>query len=162
MVQPVGSILRPSRVTDLRTGREKRIPWTPHGVSVLFFGHAGCGECEGFTRALGGNVDRFVDWGSSVWSVEVDRSEVPDASAPAGSVGVLLDRQGELRAAAGLGADDAALLVIDVHGQVFYSRSVDGHDFPTIDELALEARFPALQCPECDTPDVPGRAELPG
>lgn len=161
MVQPVGSILRPSRVIDLRTGSQKRIPWTPFGVSVLLFAHPSCGSCEAFAEALDQNASRFTDWGSSLWLVPADTAS-GDETGSTGSVGVFLDREGELRGSAGVAADDAAVVVIDVHGQVFYSQDLTDHDFPAMDDLALEARFPALQCPECETPDVPSQAQLPG
>ena len=161
MVLREGSILRPTHVIDARTGAEKRIPWTPLGVCVIFFPHPGCGSCATFAEALDRDASLFTDWGSTVWFVATNAAGIPDRIERSGKLGLWID-DGRLHAAAGLAHDEGAVLVIDVHGQVFYSQHVDdAHGFPSLGDLALEARFPALQCPECDTPDVPGLAQLP-
>jgi hypothetical protein len=156
-----GTVIRSSRVTDVRAGRQRRVPWTPLQVSVLFFGHPTCAACERFAQALDRHLDDFAAWGVSAWLVEPDQAVLAAQLGRLRGVGLVADTGAELSDAVGIAQGGAGVVVLDGHGQVFYSRGLDDHDFPSIDALVVEARFPALQCPECDSPDVPGVSELP-
>lgn len=153
----VGHVLRAAEVEDARTGRTRRVPFPPDGVNVLVFPHGDCRTCTTFLRDLEGRRDGFDVWGCSLRAVTADGA-VAQSLLDAVDLPVLVDPGGRLHDAAAVTGGSAAVLVLDVHGQVFFGRDLDDHGFPSVEELVSEARFPALQCPECDTPDVPSQA----
>lgn len=152
----VGALLPTRTVRDHRTGRETRVPWRPDGGSVLILPHTGCGECASFLEALDDAAGRFAGW-ARLRAVVMDESEA-DGLAENLAMDVLLDQAGALREGLKVTTGGAAVFVIDVHGQIFLSADLDRHDIPAMNDLALEARFSALQCPECETPDIPSQA----
>lgn len=155
----VGELLSTTPVRDVRSGRHKRVPWRPDGVSVLVFSHLGCDDCASFLDQLDDDAERFGTWGARLRTVTTDEQRAHHLTERIG-FDVLLDVDGRLHQALDVSEGAADVLVLDVHGQVFYSADLDDHDFPEIEELLEEARFPALQCPECETPDVPSQALL--
>lgn len=152
----VGELVATTTVRDVRAGRDKRVPWRPDGVSVLVFLHTGCGDCAAFLHLLDDGAARFATWGARLRVVTTDAQRA-QRLAERVDLDVLLDEGGQLHRALEVSEAGAALLVLDVHGQVFFSSDLEDHDFPPLDDLFQEARFPALQCPECETPDVPSR-----
>lgn len=155
----VGSIVRATAM-DAHRHRQVQFPWPPYGVSVLVFVHAHCASCDAYVRDLETHGQRFRDWGSTVWIAHRDPIPEPTGERRAG-VRDVVDPTGALHAAAQVNKDHAAIVVLDVHGEVYFARDVTDHTFPDFDELFQEARFPALQCPECETPDVPSQTQLP-
>lgn len=155
----VGSLVR-ATATDRSRGRQVQFPWVPYGVSVLVFVHASCVACDEFVERLADQGERFRSWGSTVWVVGGNVGVRPHGDG-IGTARELVDEADELHVATGVGDGEAAVLVLDVHGEVYFSVDVSEHDFPSVEALFAEARFPALQCPECETPDVPSRSQLP-
>lgn len=152
--------MRATATDARRPHQEVRFPWVPHGVSVLVFVHASCADCDGFVARVAECGNRFRNWGSTVWVVD-GKVTSPAGGVRLGPVRELVDEKGELHAAADIAPGEAAVVVLDVHGEVYFSADGSDHDFPSTEALFEEARFPALQCPECDTPDVPSQSRLP-
>lgn len=160
MPASVGSIVRATAM-DPQRDREIRFPWPPYGVSVLVFVHADCVHCGAFLQSLDEHGHHFHNWGSTVWVAHSEVAPAPAESTSFATVREVVDQTGRLHTAAEVDQDQPAVLILDVHGQVYFSEGVTDHVFPDVDDLLVEARFPALQCPECDTPDVPSQADLP-
>lgn len=148
----VGAVLSTRSVRDERTGRPRRVPWRPDGVSVLILPHKRCADCTAYLSTLDDD-ERFAAW-ARLRAVTQDQQQA-DELVERFTLDVLFDEDGDLREGLGVTPASAGLLVLDVHGQVFFSSDLDDHRFPDPDELLVEARFPALQCPECETPDIP-------
>lgn len=154
----VGRMVRPAVVVDdARSGRTRRVPWVPDGVNLLVFPHPTCQECAAFLRRISAEAGRFADWGVRLRAVGSDPAHTRELVDEL-DCEVLDDPEGRLHRAVEVIPTQAAVVVLDVHGQVYYSRDLDGHEMPLVDDLFQEARFPALQCPECDTPDVPSQS----
>lgn len=151
----VGALLSTTTVRDHRTDREKLVPWRPDGVGVLLLPHPGCRRCRRFLHALDGAAEQFSSWGR----LRAVTTEASAADQLVEEVGfdVLLDAAGDLRRGLEVAGEAAAAVVLDAHGQVFFATDLDEHDFPPIDDLLVEARFAAVQCPECETPDIPSQ-----
>lgn len=161
MTTPVGGMFRDATAEDLRTGRRRRIPYPPDGVTVLVVLPGDHPNGAALARDLDDDRVRFANWGITVRVVLADHHRDLPAWLESRHVQVLRDRDGQVHRSAGVEPGFGALLVLDVHGEVYYSRDLDDGAVPTVDEVFREARFPALQCPECETPDVPSASILP-
>ena len=136
------------RSVDVRRGR--------HDSLVLVFPHPHCEACRTFLGGLGDLARALSVWDGQPMAVVGDVDEARATTAP-GSPHVLVDARGQARRDAGIPADGAAVLVGDRYGTVYRADAVgDDHGFPTVDELVTEARYIAVQCPECSVPDLAG------
>lgn len=161
MPTPAGAMFREATAEDVRAGRPRRIPFPTDGVNVLVILPDDHASGAALVRDLDADRRRFANWGITIRVVLADDHRPLPSWLASREVQVLRDDEGQVHRSAGVEPGDGALLVLDVYGQVYFSRDLDEDALPTVDELFREARFPALQCPECETPDVPSASVLP-
>jgi hypothetical protein len=130
---------------------------TRHASSVLVFPHPGCAACARYLQELDGAAGELDPWDGRAFAVpdEAGREDLArELSMP------VVTRGGRLRALAGIPGDGAHVLVADRFGLVYRSEAVGpAHELPPLDDLVAEARYIAIQCPECGVPDHPSRGE---
>lgn len=128
--------------------------------SLVVFPHDGCETCGRLVDDLADRVDALETWDARAIVLDGPSGAAPDTLVHAE------DPDGRARAACDLAPHAAAVVVIDRFGQVFATWTAPDphrdHGFPIPGELVEEARFLGIQCPECEVPDVPVPAELPG
>jgi hypothetical protein len=74
---------------------------------------------------------------------------------------VIVDPEGELGNAIRAPSSQAALVIADRWGLVYFTRSAESPEaLPAPAEIEEWLRFLATQCPECGVPDEPGTGEM--
>ena len=149
-VVPTGSV----RAAD---GKTILLRQSPHRAIILVFVHpGGCHDCRAYISGLDEQAARFRRWSAAV-VILVDESS---DDALTDSVGGRVVVDDTMRARCGIPDDHVAVVVVDRHGQVWESATEQDHrQLPAAEELEQDVRFIAIQCPECDVPDVPGLGE---
>jgi hypothetical protein len=70
---------------------------------------------------------------------------------------VLADAQGKVRTRMGLEPHQAAIMIADRWGQIYFIGQADrAGELPATEEVEEWLKFLATQCPECGVPDEPG------
>jgi hypothetical protein len=146
----------PRGTVELADGEAVLLRPSPHRATVLVLPHAG--ECEACRRyvELTLREARLDPWSATLVTVAPDEASVAFLAPVAPRVAL----DPSFRRACGVADGRAAVLVADRHGQIWEQTVTDGHtDLPGPDQLEQDVRFIAIQCPECDVPDVPGLGE---
>lgn len=152
----------PWRQATTVTGRRLDFRWARTGWVVVIPHARACAPCAALLDEVAAVADDLRAWDArAVVLAASDDGQLPGTSGPgpeqAERTGIetVIDFDGELRAAADIAGDEAAVLVADRYGVIWYADVSHGHDLPAPEELVERAKYLAIQCPECETLDDP-------
>ena len=124
-------------------------------ATILVLAHPSeCEDCAAYLRALDEGSESLDRWAARPVAVTPDADQAGRLGYPA------VHDDGALRRRFRAADEDVVVLVADRHGEVWATWSTPDHaQLPALDALGQEARFIAIQCPECEVPDTAALGE---
>lgn len=142
----------PAAVLQASDGPAVDLHHLRHDSIVAVVAHPGCSACAEALADLDRAAADLRAWNALPAAVVRDADEARALAATL-SAPVLVDRDGRVGDALGLGADGGAVVVADRYGTVHRIDPLgDDHRRPSAAELETEVRYIAIQCPECSVP----------
>ncbi|HEY8341373.1 MAG TPA: hypothetical protein VIK95_16000 [Egibacteraceae bacterium] len=142
----------PAAVLHPVDGRPVDLHDLRHDSIVAVVCHPGCADCADLTADLDRAAGDLRAWDALPAAIVTDRDDACRLAADL-SLTVLVDDGGRARAGIGVGAEGGAVLVADRFGTVYRIDPLRAdHRRPSVAELETEARYVAIQCPECSVP----------
>ena len=150
-----GTTLRVGAVTTV-DGVTRQLRPAARRATVLVLPHADdCEGCRRYLRDIADGRDRLSRWQADVVAVLGSEDAAGSLDLPA-----VADEDGDVRDRIGIPHGIAAAVVADRHGEVWeLTTDPGGHELPSLETLAQDVRFIAIQCPECEVPDTPDMGE---